>query len=122
MRLMARNGRTIYYQMLTSTSAITNDDSYDTGENVYTYDSPVAVVATVSPPDGRVARTAYGASDNYDRIVLIDDMSCPISDTSLLWLDEVPRTVDGQLTNKADYIVVRIAKALNHIKVVARKT
>lgn len=119
MRLMARNGRTIYYQLLASQSPITEE--WDTGEDTYVYDSPVAITATVSPAEGSTSRTAYGASPNYDRIVLIDDMDCPVEETSLLWLEREPEYVNEQLANRPDFMVVRVAKALNHIKVVARK-
>lgn len=120
MRLMARNGRTIYYQLLSSQTPM-DDGEWKTGEDTYVYATPVAITATVSPADGSVSRTAYGASLNYDHIILIDDMTCPIEETSLLWVEREPNYRDGQLVNKADYMVVRIAKALNHIKVVARK-
>lgn len=120
MRLMARNGRTIYYQLLDSQTPM-DDGEWKTGEDQYSYKSPVAIEATVSPAEGSASRTAYGTSLNYDRMILIDDMDCPIEETSLIWLETVPEYHDGQLVNKADYMVVRIAKALNHIKVVARK-
>jgi hypothetical protein len=50
----------------------------------------------------------FGINGSFDKILITDDMSCPISDTSIIW-------IDAPTTSANDYVVVRVAKALNHI-------
>ena len=47
--------------------------------------------------------------------MVTDDMSCPIDENSVLFVDRVPVQEDGEPLNTYDYVVKRVAKSLTHI-------
>ena len=111
MRVLERNKQTIYYATYVSETANT-ESGYETGENTITYSTPVAIRVNVSPARGRVNVELFGDSLDYDRVVVTDDLTCPISETSVLWVDSVP---DQNGKVPYDYIVRKVAKSLNSI-------
>jgi hypothetical protein len=48
-------------------------------------------------------------------------MVCPISETSILWVDKVPETPYVATAPKNDYIVKLVAKSINSITYVIQK-
>lgn len=123
MKLLKRNLRTFWYRLaLGEGNPITDDDGFATGEGNITYDSPVEMKASIAPAEGRVWSEEYGLLEDYDKLLIIEDMNCPISEDSVLYIDTAPEYDDqGNVTNTHDYIVQRIAPALNHVKIIARK-
>ena len=45
---------------------------------------------------------------SYTKTVIVDDMSCPIDEHSILWIGVTP-------DSPHNYEVVQVAKSLNHI-------
>lgn len=123
MKLMKRNSRMFWYRLaLGEGEPIVDDDGFTTGEGNITYGAPVAMMACINPAEGRVWSEEYGLREDYDKLLIIEDMNCPINEDSVLYIDTAPE-YDGQgnVTNSHDYIVQRIAPALNHVKIIARK-
>lgn len=110
MKLMYINTREIAYSLYEGRGeVILDDDDYETGEREMLYSDPVTIRVNVSVPEGEAWVAVFGTVENYDRIVITDDMECPIDENSVLWIDSDP---DG---DPYDYKVVRVAKYLNHI-------
>lgn len=118
MRLVKRNLRTIYYSLYSDRLPILDDDGYETGETGIGYEDPVELKCNVSPASGRTTSEMFGADENYDKIIITDQMDCPIDENTMLFVDRVPVWSEDEppvLLNTADYMVKRVARSLHHI-------
>lgn len=113
MRLLDRNKQTVYYALLTAETEAVDDYGNYTGERNKTYSTPVKTRMYVSAARGSVADEVFGVDTPYTKVLITDDMACPISETSCLWIGVEP--VVGEITNPHNYIVTQVAKSLNHI-------
>lgn len=123
MRNCQRNGKTFYYRLLTSpASAITDTDGNETGEYETTYGEAVEARANISAAKGVSALEQFGNLENYDKVIVTTDMSCPVDEHSVLYIDTVPDKDDitGEY-NAYDYVVVRVARSWNVISIAVRK-
>jgi hypothetical protein len=125
MKLQRRNTVSIWYQLYEEDSPQTITDEYgnvlETGERGVTYSAPVEIRASVSTATGTVQAELFGGFTDYDKVVIVDDITCPIDEQSVLFIDRVPEYAEGELVNVHDYIVKRIAKSLNFIAYAVRK-
>ena len=125
MKLQRRNTVSIWYRLYEEDSPQTITDEYgnvlETGERGVTYSAPVEIRASVSTATGTVQAELFGGFTDYDKVVIVDDITCPIDEQSVLFIDRVPEYVEGELVNVHDYIVKRIAKSLNFIAYAVRK-
>lgn len=125
MKLQRRNTVSIWYRLYEADSPQTITDEYgnvlETGERGVTYSAPVEIRASVSTATGTVQAELFGGFTDYDKVVIVDDITCPIDEQSVLFIDRVPEYVEGELVNVHDYIVKRIAKSLNFIAYAVRK-
>lgn len=120
MRLMQRNLTTIYYCLYQGKTAITDDDGYETGESEITYGTATGIKANVSAATGYAQTETFGNLDDYDKVIVIDDMSCPIDENTVLFVDKIPE-YDSASKPLYDYTVRRVAKSLNVISIAVRK-
>lgn len=110
MKLMHINTRDISYALYEGRGdPIVDEDGYKTGEREVLYSDPVSIKVNVSAAGGEAWIAAFGTVENYDRVVVTDDMSCPIDENSVLWIDNDPAT------EPYDFRVYRISRYLNHI-------
>jgi len=114
MRLMRRNTRTIWYALCKGRGPVTYDeDGYETGDGDVEYTDPEELVCNVGPAEtGEALVNIFGISDDYDRVILTDDLSCPIKSDSVLWVDHEPAS-DGSVPY--DCTVWRVSRYLNHL-------
>lgn len=91
MRGLKRNKRSFSYALLAGKVPLTDTDGNYTGEHVLAYDKAVSLKANISPASGRASVEMFGTSEDYDRVILTDDMSCPIDENTILWIN---KTVD----------------------------
>ena len=118
MKLMNRNLRSAWYQLYQGKTAVLDEDGWETGETEVTYGEPVEVRVNVSPAVGNAQQEIFGTLESYDKIVMTDDMSCPIDENTVMFIDREPEyDGEGNLTVTHDYIVKRVAKSLNHISI-----
>lgn len=108
MKALARNKQTFYYALYEGMTEETDEYGLYTGAQVPTYSTPVEARMNISPANGRSALEAFGINEQYDKVFVTDDVNCPITETSVLWVD-VP------YTEPYDYVVTRIAKSLNSL-------
>jgi len=115
MRSLERNKQTIYYALYEDKTPIKDEYENETGEYEILYSSPTPLRINVSAARGENSTRAFGETENYDKVLVTDDLSVPISETSILWID----SLDTEQPH--DYIVVRVAKSLNSISFAVRK-
>ena len=121
MKALKRNQQTFYYALLTNTTAVTETGTgYKTGERTKTYGNPVEMKANISPARGTVDMEIFGKDLDYTRTICTDDISCPITEESVLWIGKSPFGANNT-TTPHNYIVTQIAKSLNSITYAVRK-
>jgi len=114
MRLLKKNTKPFYYALYEGLEMLQSDAGYYTGEKRIKYSDPVQIRGNISAVTGESVVAEFGTYDDYSKVILLTDMTCPIDENSILWIDTVP-TYDGEgnLTNTADYVVRHVAKTLN---------
>lgn len=118
MRNLQRNARTFWYSLYEEVEPITTTDEWgnavETGEQSMGYGDPVEMSANISPATGASITEQFGNLDNYDKVIVTADMSCPIDENTVLYIDTTP-------PQPYDYVVRGIAKSLNSISIAIRK-
>ena len=101
-----------------SLGKLTDSNGNYTGETEVTYATPVKIRANVSPATGQSNLEMFGNLTDYDRVVVTDQVSIPIDENSVLWIDAAPTEngVDGY-----NYIVRRVARSFNSVAIAVRK-
>ena len=61
----------------------------------------------------------FGNLDSYDKVLITDDMNCPIDENTVLFVDREPDYQDGKPVY--DYTIKRVAKSLNTISYAVSK-
>ena len=107
MQALGINKQLLYYAQFSGYTDITSD-GFKTGEKTKVYHTAESMWANVSPRSGTADFEPFGANLDYDRVMVTADMTCPISETSVLWLGAEPSAPHN-------YIVRKVAKSLNSI-------
>ena len=121
MKLMRRNLKQIWYCLYEREEILKNSLGHETGEKQIIYSEPVKIYCNVSPATGYAQTYMFGTLETYDKIVIVDDMNCPIDENSILFIDKAPTKSPDDQYFIFDYIVRRVAKSLNHISYAVRK-
>ena len=113
MRTLKRNKQPFYYCLFLGTnipkdaavvsdavseSSVTEDyevkenrihDEYgnETGELINEYGSPVLAYGNISPASGQAQAEQFGDLAEYDKVIVIDDVNCPITESTVLFVD-----------------------------------
>lgn len=107
MRLLKRNQRrVIHAEFIGKTEEIR--DGLFTGEWIKEYTEPVETKMTISAARGQTSSQIFGIETKYTKTMITDDINCPITESSLIWID-IPSFEDP------NYKVVAIARSLNFI-------
>lgn len=94
MKTLNRNHITVYYAQQTKVTNATDAYGHYTGEPTLTYDAPVAYDRfSYGPRKGTIALERFGLSELYVQPLVTDDMSCPVTVDTRLWI-KAPAT-DG---------------------------
>lgn len=104
-----RNRQRFFYQNLARdpTPAVDADGLY-TGEQTRTFGPRQEGYANISPAAGAVNELGFGANLEYDR-VLVARTDFGMTEQSVLWVDDLQ-------SESPDYVVKRIARSLNHVR------
>lgn len=119
MKLMKRNLTPVHYCLYSERVPLKDDDGYETGEYKVGYGEAVQLMCSVSPAMGYAQAEMFGNLESYDKVLITDDMTCPIDENTVLFIDKEPEFEDGK--PKYDYTVRRVAKSLNAISVAVSK-
>ena len=115
MRTLERNKQTIYYALYEGKEPLTDEYENPTGEYEVLYSEPVLLKINVSAARGEYSTRQFGETENYDKVLVTDDINIPITETSLLWID------DTDTSKPHDYIVKKVAKSLNSVAIAVSK-
>ena len=122
MRTRQRISQPLYYRLYVGKSEMTDEYGNSLGEYEITYGEPVAFNANISPATGESAIEQFGSLDYYDKIIQTCDMDCPIDENSVLYIDTMPVYDEVEKVWSAhDYVVKRIAKSVNTIRIAVAK-
>ena len=122
MRTLTRNKIRIYYANYRDKTPLKDEYGNLTGEYQVTYGTPVAVMANVSAARGESTTRQFGEDVRYDRVIILDDPSFPIAETSILWIETLPEIAkDGTTNTPHDYIVKQVAPSLNSVSIAVSK-
>lgn len=119
MKLMKRNLTPVHYCLYSKRIPLLDDDGYETGEYKVGYGEAVQLLCSVSPATGYAQAEMFGNLESYDKVLITDDMTCPIDENTVLFIDKAPEFEDGK--PKYDYTVRRVAKSLNAISYAVSK-
>ena len=120
MRCMERNKRTFYYALYSHKEHGHDEYGNEKGEPIVVYKSPVQMKANVSPASGGSQIEQFGNSIQYDKVIVTDDLSCPIDENTVLCVD-APPSYDKDSNLLFDYVVKKIAKSLNSMSIALSK-
>ena len=118
MKLLKRNLQPIWYCLYRGKSEAHDDEGYETGEKSVSYEKPVKLMCNVSPATGEAQIALFGSLESYDKVIVTDDMNCPIDENTVLFIDKAP---NFQGTPAYDYKVRRVAKSHNSISIAVSK-
>lgn len=121
MKTLARNKKTLYYALQTGIDSVNDEYGNFSGQYDIKYATPVETQMNISPARGEAILEQFGIQEQYDKVLITDDMDCPIAEDSVLWLNTVPTIVNGATNTPFDYLVIRVAKSLNNIAIAVRK-
>ena len=119
MRILERNKSSFWYLLYKGIEVVTDEYGNETGETTVLYGDAVEMRANVSAATGNAQVEQFGSFTGYDRVIVTDDLSCPIDENTVLFLDKDPE-YDGTKP-LYDYIVKRVAKSLNSISYAVSK-
>jgi len=116
MRCLKRNKQKFYYAQYTGKTPILDEYGNATLESRIQYSSPILMEANISSTtkgsDSNIE--LFGTAIQYDKVIVTDDMACPINEYSVLCVDVLP-SYDSEGNLLYDYIVKRVGKSLNSI-------
>ena len=122
MRSLVRNNSPFYYAKYDSKAEIIDEYGNKTGQYELVYDKPIRVDGNISASKGEMQSQQFGDSENYDKVIVLDNKDIPIDEYSILWVDTLPIIKeDGSTDTPHDYIVRRVAKSLNSISLAISK-
>lgn len=120
MRCLERNKSEFYYALFVDDEPDKDEYGNDSGELRIIYSEPVLAKANISTATGFSEVEQFGKDLKYDKVIVLDDIDCPIDENSVLFVDKLPESDDeGNLL--FDYIVKRVAKSLNSVSIAISK-
>lgn len=113
MKILERNKTPFWYQLYDRTKTVENEYGNEVGSAVV-YKDAVEMKGNISSATGSAQVEQFGNFAGYDKVIVVDDMSCPIEETTVLFIDKKPE-YDAEGNPLFDYVVKRVAKSLNVI-------
>ena len=86
-----RNDRLFHYCLTDGERVpIIDGNGCETGEHTIVYASAVSMFANVSPATGMAQEETFGNLETYDKVIVTHDMTCPIDENTVLFVDKDP--------------------------------
>ena len=123
MKLMCRNIRPIWYCLYKREEILKDANGFETGKKQIIYSAPVQIYCSVSPATGYSQTYMFGTMESYDKVIIVDDMNCPIDENTVLFIDKEPCECQGEWNGTPifAYKVRRVSRSLSHISYAVRK-
>lgn len=120
MKTMERNKTAFWYMTYADRVPVLDEYGNETGEYEIIYNDPVMLRENISTATGTSQVEQFGSLSGYDKVIVTDDVSCPIDENSVLFIDKaVEITDDGKPLY--DYTVKRVARSLNSVSYAVTK-
>ena len=113
MRSLTRNKQRIFYSLYTGKQEVRDEWGNLVSEPVLTYDAPVEYYINVSAARGTADVEQFGINTAYTKTMVTNDLTCPIDETTRLWIGREP--TDNGVEVPHNYVVVMVAKSVNSI-------
>lgn len=120
MRTMERNKSSYWYLLYDRKEAVKDKEGNETGDTRVVYKEAAKRRDNVSAATGTAQVEQFGNFISYDKVIVTDDLSCPIDENTVLFIDKEPE-YDDNGNPLYDYIVKRVAKSLNSISYAVSK-
>lgn len=120
MTTLKRNEKPFHYCLYLGRTELYDENNNATGEYAITYADAVMMKANISQATGNTNAEQFGNSVDYDKSIVTCDMSCPIDENTVLFIDKEPE-YDKDGIPLFDYIVKKVAKSLNSISIAVKK-
>lgn len=120
MRSLKRNEQPFWYAQYNEKTPIFDSEGYETGDYETGYSAPVFFSANISAGRGDAQNEVFGKELDFTRTISTTDMTCPINEHSLIWIETEPvLKPDGTADpDSADYTVAtKPARSLNSIMI-----
>lgn len=130
MKCMVRNKSEFFYSLYERTAPLADEYGNITGEYEVKYSNPMKFFANISAAKGESTTRQFGESEDYDKVIVMDNNAPPIDIYSVLWIDIKPlldengilvRDEDGKIKTPYDYMVKKVAKSLNSVSIAVSK-
>lgn len=130
MRTLKRNKRKFYYAQYETKVPSINEDGHRTGEYEPLYSNPMETSANISAAKGELITRLFGESENYDKVIVLDNTTPTIDEYTRLWVDIKPKfdttgalvkNLSNEIETPHDYIVKKVAKSINSTLVAISK-
>lgn len=120
MKTLKRNQTPFWYLLYDRKEPIKDEYGNESGETKVVYQAAVATRANISAATGSAQVEQFGNYAGYDKVIVTDDLSCPIDENTVLFIDKEPE-YDEDGTPLYDYIVKRVARSLNSVSYAVSK-
>ena len=111
---LERNKTSFYYALYLGKEENVDADGNLTGTYTVMYSNPVECKGNISASSGYVQVEQFGNDLQYDKVIVLDNVSVPIDENSVLWVDkEVEHDKYGNPV--FDYVVKKVARSLNSV-------
>lgn len=117
MRSLMRNKQKIYYALYDKKEIQRDEYGNETGEPVLTYHDPVKYHINVSAARGTADVEQFGINLNYSKTMVTNDVNCPITETTRLWIGKEATVTENNVTTVTphNYVVVSVARSINSV-------
>lgn len=116
MHTLARNKKAVWYSLCTGKTETVDSNGFRTGQYKVIYAAPVKTMMNIRWDVGAVLLEGFGLNDSGKRRMVTDDMSCPITLGTILWIGIEPDAYGEDGAVKHNYAVCETPqKSLNHI-------
>ena len=93
MRCMERNKVEFWYAPYAGHTHRVDEYGNELNETEVSYGNPVKCKGNISAARGETVSRLFGESEEYDKIIVLDDPRTPITEYDVLWVDTVPAVV-----------------------------
>lgn len=130
MRCMNRNKVRFFYALYVSREPIMNAQGRPSGQHKVIHGNPIEEYANISAAKGETQTRQFGENESYDKVIVMDNVTPPIDEYSILWVDTVPQLNEdgslaanekGEVITPHDYVVKKVAKSLNNVSIAISK-
>lgn len=114
MRGMEQNKQSFWYALYERSEPILDEYGNEVGLKPV-YGSPIKSSGNISIARGSTETGQFGAIAVYAKTINPMPIDCPIDESSVLWVDNVPAVMeDGKTVTPYDYVVTRVSRSINH--------